>query len=164
MSTDPWAVMLAVVLLVAVNGAPIVARDLLGRCCAWPIDFGRRLPDGQPLLGRSKTWRGLLSALLAGALAGWFMGLPPSTGVLFGLWAMTGDAASSFIKRRLGLEPSARFRGLDQWPESLLPLWLLREELGLAPLGILLAVVLFTLFEWWLSPWLYRLRLRDRPW
>ncbi len=164
MSTDPWAVLLAVVLLVAVNGAPILARDLLGRCCAWPMDFGRRLADGHPLLGRSKTWRGLLAALLAGALIALLTGLPPFVGALAGFWAMVGDAGSSFIKRRLGLEPSARFRGLDQWPESLLPLWLLREELGLDPLGILLAVVLFTLFEWWVSPLLHRLRLRDRPW
>jgi CDP-2,3-bis-(O-geranylgeranyl)-sn-glycerol synthase len=158
------AVLEAVAMLVLVNGAPILARDLFGRCCAWPMDFGLYLRDGNPLLGVSKTWRGLLSALLAGGLGGLLLGFGLVSGLLFGAWAMAGDAISSFIKRRLGLMPSARFRGLDQCFESLMPLWMLRAELGLDGPGILVAVVLFTLFEWWISPLLHRLRIRDRPW
>ena len=35
---------------------------------------------------------------------------------------MTGDLFSSFIKRRFGSAPSSQALGLDQIPESLLPL------------------------------------------
>ena len=52
------------ILLVLANGAPIVARHLLGDCCAWPVDGGMRTPGGQPILGPSKTLRGLLAAML----------------------------------------------------------------------------------------------------
>ncbi len=164
MNMEAWIILQAWLLLVAVNGAPILARDLFGRCCGWPVDFGLRLADGRPLLGHSKTWRGLLAAVGTGALLGWWLGPGALVGAAFGWWAMLGDSLSSFVKRRLGLEPSARFRGLDQWPESLLPLWMLREPLGLDPAGILAATVLFTLFEWWVSPWLHRLRIRRQPW
>ena len=164
MGGDWLAILQAATMLVLVHGAPILARDLLGRCCAWPMDFGLRLTDGRPLLGHSKTWRGLVSAILAGALFGAWLGIGAGVGAGFGVWAMLGDGLTSFVKRRMGLEPSARFRGLDQWPESLLPLWLLREPLGLDVWGILFAVLLFTLFEWWVSPLLYRLHLRNRPW
>jgi len=151
-------------LLVVVNAAPILARDLFGRCCDWPLDCGWRLADGYPLLGHSKTWRGVLSAVAAGAAAGGLLGPGAGTGAAFGLLAMLGDSVSSFIKRRMGLAPSARFRGLDQWPESLLPLCLLRQQLGLDLPVLLVVVLLFTLFEWWISPWLHRLRIRQRPW
>ena len=154
----------ALILLIVVNGAPILARDLLGHCCAWPLDFGWKLADGRPLLGDSKTWRGLAAALVAGALAAMLLGLPPGLGMAFGFWAMLGDAVSSCFKRRLGMAPSARFRGLDQWPESLLPLYALRQPLGLDAAAVLAVTAGFTLFEWWISPWLYRLRIRQRPW
>jgi CDP-2,3-bis-(O-geranylgeranyl)-sn-glycerol synthase len=35
---------------------------------------------------------------------------------------MAGDLVASFVKRRLGLPGSSRATGLDQIPESLLPL------------------------------------------
>ncbi len=161
---DGFQIALSALLLVAVHGAPIIARKLLGACCAWPLDFSLRLADGQPLLGHSKTWRGVAAALLAGLLLAPLTGLTPGEGLQFAAWAMLGDAGSSFIKRRLGLAPSARFRGLDQWPESLLPLWMLRQPLELDAFGVLLVIALFTLFEWWVSPWLYRLHIRKRPW
>jgi CDP-2,3-bis-(O-geranylgeranyl)-sn-glycerol synthase len=160
----PTTILQAWLLLVLVNAAPILARDLLGRCCDWPLDLGLRLADGYPVLGHSKTWRGVLSAVAAGAATGAWLGTGAGTGAAVGLLAMLGDSISSFIKRRMGLAPSARFRGLDQWPESLLPLCLLRQPLGLDLPALLLVVLLFTLFEWWISPLLHRLRIRQRPW
>jgi len=38
------------------------------------------------------------------------------------LMAMLGDLFSSFLKRRMGLAPSCQAIGLDQIPESLLPM------------------------------------------
>jgi CDP-2,3-bis-(O-geranylgeranyl)-sn-glycerol synthase len=83
--------------------------------------------------------------------------------VLVGLFAMVGDALSCFFKRRLGLEPGERATGLDQVPESLLPLLAVKGEQGLSwwDLGVL--VLVFTLFSMGVSRLLFRLKLRKRP-
>lgn len=44
-------------LLFAVNGAPIILHKLLDNRYAWVLDGGLALPDGRHLLGPSKTWR-----------------------------------------------------------------------------------------------------------
>src|SRR6476469_9571173 len=99
---------LQVLALVGVaNGAPVFAKKLLGGHLGLPLDGGLVLPDGRPLLGRSKTIRGVVLAVLSCAIAGPVVGLDVASGVLVGLAAMAGDAASSFIKRRLGLAPSS---------------------------------------------------------
>lgn len=76
---------------------------------------------------------------------------------------MVGDALGSFLKRRLAIAPQGRAVGLDQIPEALLPLWLLHHALGLGLAQILLLVAIFTLLEMALSPLLYRLHIRLRP-
>jgi hypothetical protein len=63
-------------LLMVANGTPIVMKRMFADKGAWPVDAGWLLPlDGHPLLGKSKTWRGIVSSLLAtglGALVtGW---------------------------------------------------------------------------------------------
>jgi len=150
-------------LLVLANGAPVIASRLLGKRWAAPIDAGLRLADGQPLLGHAKTWRGLIAAVLVCAPAGALQGMGWLNGGLFGLLAMLGDLSASFTKRRLRIPPSGRARLLDQLPEALLPLAVLREPLGLDWPGVLLAAIGFTLLEWLVSPWLYRLHIRQRP-
>ena len=74
-----------------------------------------------PLLGRSKTWRGVAAAVLLTLGIAVLIGLPWQAGALVAACAMAGDCTSSFIKRRLGLEASSMAFGLDQVPESLLP-------------------------------------------
>jgi CDP-diglyceride synthetase len=44
------------------------------------------------------------------------------TGWIVGGLAMLGDSLSSFIKRRLAMPPSAMAIGIDQAPDSVLPL------------------------------------------
>src|SRR4051812_28167242 len=117
----PLAVLQLLTLLTLANGAPIAAKDLLGDRYAWPVDGGLHFLDGRPLLGKSKSWRGLLVALGACSVAAPMLGLDWRLGVVIGLAAMIGDLASSFTKRRLDLKPSSRATGLDQIPESLLP-------------------------------------------
>ena len=152
-----------VLLLIAVNGAPVIAGNVLGGKWAKAVDLGRRFVDGRPLLGHSKTWRGLFAALLASIVVGALIGLPWWLGCLFGLLSMLGDLLASFTKRRLGIPPSGRARFLDQLPEALLPLVVLRESLALDWPGVLIAAAGFTVFEWVVSPWLYQLRIRRRP-
>lgn len=151
------------ILLIAANGAPILADDLLGRRWAWPIDGGLRLPDGRRLLGSSATWRGVIAAVAVTAGLAVLLGQGLGTGAVVGLLAMLGDAASSFVKRRLRLEPGDPAFGLDQVPESLLPLVAVAGDYGLGWLDLALLVGAFTLFDLLVSRVLYRFRLRKRP-
>ena len=153
----------ASVLLVIANGMPVIINKILGNRWSWPVDKGFNLNDGQRLLGNAKTWRGLCSAVYFTTVAAILFGIEPLTGVLFGTLAMTGDLLASFIKRRLMRAVSSRARGLDTVPESLLPIWLLKEPLALNFIDIILIVGLFFLIEEFVSPVLYRMHIRKQP-
>ena len=96
----------SLILITAANGAPVLFARLLGARFARPIDGGVVLRDGHPLLGRSKTWRGLTAAIVLAACAAVIIGLLWQAGVLTGASAMAGDCFSSFVKRKLALEAS----------------------------------------------------------
>ena len=153
----------ALALLVAANGAPVIARDIAGTHFNWPVDLGLMLNDAQPLFGDSKTWRGLLVAVISGAIVAGWIELTVKQGALFALLVMIGDLFASFTKRRLRLAPSSRSRGLDVIPESLLPAVVMKTELGLNMIDIGLVVMVFFLIEVYLSPILYRWHIRNRP-
>ena len=76
---------------------------------------------------------------------------------------MAGDLLSSFIKRRLNRPPSSRAIGLDQIPESLLPLLACHEALALTAADIGIVVAAFFAGAVILSRLLYRVGLRDEP-
>lgn len=151
------------ILLAVANGAPVLAKKLLGPSFAAPLDGGRAFLDGRPLFGAAKTVRGILVSLIGAALCAPLLGLGWTTGLLIGAAAMAGDLGSSFVKRRLGLAPSSRALGLDQIPESLVPALAVMDVLGLTLWDALLITTLFTLASIVLSRLLFRLRLRDRP-
>ncbi|XKH01830.1 CDP-archaeol synthase [Marinobacter nauticus] len=151
------------VMLVLANGSPVVAARLFGRLGNWPVDAGRPWRDGRPLFGRSKTWRGLLAGILACSLFSVCIGLEWLFGALFGLLALMGDLLSSFVKRRLGLKSSARALGLDQVPESLLPMLLAWYVLPIPGWQALSVAALFALSNILVSPLLYRLGIRSHP-
>ena len=153
----------ALLLLMAANGAPILARKLLHRRFEQPVDNHRRLPDGQPLFGPSKTWRGVLAALLATPVAALILSLSPWIGLLAAVFAMAGDLLSSFVKRRMRIAPSDMALGLDQIPESLLPLLVIGPLLGIGWSTVLLLTLVFLVLELALSQVLYRLNIRKRP-
>lgn len=100
-----------------------------------PIDGGRLWRDGRPILGKSKTWRGLLLApLLAAVLTGglrwlvletawgdvadWSVWGPSPWWFLLayalGFGALVGDAVKSFFKRRTGRGSGDKWLGPDQ--------------------------------------------------
>lgn len=150
-------------LLTLANFSPIVARRFLGERWAAPLDGGLRWRDGRPLLGPSKTWRGLFTAVAAAALGAPCLGFSLGAGALAGAAAMAGDALASFIKRRLGMASSARAFGLDQLPESLLPLLALGPLLKL-PLALVLGVCLaFLLLEPPAAKLAHRWGWREQP-
>lgn len=150
-------------LLIVANGAPVMADRLWGQRYAKPIDAGWVLPDGRPLFGRAKTWRGLLASIGMTVSVSGLIGWEWATGVVFALYVMIGDLMSSFLKRRLSLKESSRARGLDTLPESVLPSFLLKEALGLGWSDIALAAIGFFLIEEWGSPILFKLRIKKRP-
>jgi CDP-2,3-bis-(O-geranylgeranyl)-sn-glycerol synthase len=87
------------------------------------IDRGKLFYDGRPILGKNKTVGGLLSATLAGGLAGisTFFFFPTISGqfpiwigFIMGFAAMVGDASGSFVKRRVNLRPGGPFPIMDQ--------------------------------------------------
>ena len=157
------AILRSLILISAANGAPVLLARLLGTRFARPIDGGIVLGDGHPLLGRSKTWRGLAAAIVLAACVAVLIGLPWPAGALIGASAMAGDCLSSFVKRRLALEPSSMALGLDQVPESLLPAVASGVFLPLAFGDIVAIVLVFSLGELAISRLLYAVGLRDRP-
>jgi CDP-2,3-bis-(O-geranylgeranyl)-sn-glycerol synthase len=109
-----------------------------------PLDLGRVWrKDGRRVFGPSKTWSGFLFAGFAampfGLLEAWLILLAPPNlqlvpvlapsvvaavplAAILTFGAMTGDAAGSFVKRRLGRESGARTLLLDQLPFVLVPI------------------------------------------
>ena len=130
-------------LLALANSVPWLLAVALGRRGAWPVDFGRRGPDGRRLLGAHKTWRGLISAVAACLGGAAVLGIAPWVGAVFGALAMLGDLLSSFAKRRLNLEPGREVPGLDQLPECLLPQLVLGRRLGLSFGDVVVVTLLF---------------------
>jgi CDP-2,3-bis-(O-geranylgeranyl)-sn-glycerol synthase len=100
---------------------------------------------------------------MATGLASAAMGLTIESGVVIGVGAMTGDLLSSFLKRRLGIAPSGMALGLDQIPEVLLPLLLVKGQFALTYDEILKLSLLFLVFELLISRILFRLRIRKQP-
>ncbi|MGA0610865.1 CDP-archaeol synthase [Caldimonas sp. KR1-144] len=158
-----WLAVRLLLLLGVANTAPIAAKRWLGPRWSRPVDGGLVFVDGRPLLGPSKTWRGVAAAVIAGALAAPLLGLAPWIGAVIGAAAMAGDALSSFIKRRLGIASSGRATGLDQIPEALLPLLAVQQPLALSPALIAGVTLAFFALELPIARWSYRRGLRDRP-
>jgi len=158
-----WPIVQGLILVFVANGAPVLAKTALGGWGARPLDFDARFIDGRPLFGRSKTIRGILVSLLATALVAPLLGLSWRVGALAAAAAMAGDLLSSFIKRRLGMEPESMALGLDQTPECLFPLLACRTVLGLSATDVAAATALFLAGELMLSRALYALKIRDRP-
>lgn len=150
-------------LIIVANGAPIISRELLGSLMSQPVDFGYRLPDNNPLFGKSKTWRGLVAGVLATSLVALVFGYPALTGALVAVYALLGDLLSSFVKRRLGMAPHSMALFLDQVPESLLPAVMMLEEFDLDTQAIIILVCAFIVAELVLSGIFYRLGVRKKP-
>ena len=157
------AILQSMILLTLANGAPVVAKKVFGDRFSRPLDGGIAFFDGRPVFGPSKTLRGIVVSVLATTAGAPLMGLALTTGVTVAAAAMAGDLFSSFVKRRLNLAPSSQALGLDQIPESLLPMLACRGVLALTAVDIAIGVGIFFAGELVLSRLLYRAHLRDEP-
>ena len=153
-----WLISHLVLLLIIANGTPALLGLVLGPRWNRPLDNNRQLPDNRPLLGPSKTLRGLFSAIVVTGLLAPLFELSVLEGASFALLAMLGDLSSSFIKRRLGFASSRSVPLLDQLPESILPLWGLQSVLGSSGSEMALAVAIFIVIDLLLSGMLRTLR------
>ena len=106
------------------NAMPVIASRIPG-LRLW------RVPVSIPVLGKNKTWRGVVSGIAGGivcALAQWYfanvlpfevplhdrgIGMMLLFGLLLGAGAPAGDLAKSFLKRRLGLPPGSALPVID---------------------------------------------------
>jgi CDP-2,3-bis-(O-geranylgeranyl)-sn-glycerol synthase len=91
-----------------------------------PIDFNRTWPDGKPILGKGKTWKGFGMGVLIGTFAGGILlhfypaqALETSSqyllyAFLLSAGALIGDMAGSFVKRRMGMTRGQAAHFLDQ--------------------------------------------------
>ena len=159
----PLEMLQLIVLLALANSAPIIAKKIFGRRFSYPLDAGIVLFDQRPLFGPSKTVRGLVSSILVTTAGALLVGVQPEIGAVVASAAMAGDLFSSFVKRRLNLLPSSQATGLDQVPESLLPLLACRDVFSLTAGDIALGVAVFFVGELILSRVLYAIHLRDEP-
>ncbi|MBD3398438.1 CDP-2,3-bis-(O-geranylgeranyl)-sn-glycerol synthase [Candidatus Micrarchaeota archaeon] len=102
------------------NAAPVLVGG------GMRLDMGIKLGDGMGLLGKTKTIRGFLGGVAAGAIvSGIVAAIWPGllfgnqqtlflAGVMLAVGALIGDAAGSFIKRRMRMKPGKHFNFLDQ--------------------------------------------------
>jgi len=155
---------LQLLLLIGIaNGIPIFTKKQWGEKYNWPMDGGKRFIDDQPLLGPSKTLRGVILSVSLTPFAAMLINIPWQIGLLIGLFAMLGDLFSSFIKRRLRRPSSSMALGLDQIPESLFPLLACQTSLSLSWTSIVFMVLLFFIGELVISRILFKFNWRDTP-
>lgn len=145
-------------MLITANAVPVVVGKLVNDRWAWPLDFGYVLPDGERLFGSHKTWRGLISGIVAATAAAELMDLPGWLGAAFAAVSLLADALSSMVKRRMKLAPGAESLGLDQLGEALLPLVLFAGALSLEPVQVIIVTLAFAMVDVAFT------RLGHRPW
>ena len=97
---DPLTILVPLLLLLAANGSPVVARLLLGKRFAAPLDAGLLFFDSRPLFGHAKSWRGLFAAIIMTTLLALLLQLEWWLGAIFGLLAMVGDTLADLLMGR----------------------------------------------------------------
>ena len=151
-------------LLTVANGAPVLAAKIFGNAFALPVDGNVTFLDGRPAIWSSKN----VARRHAIDLGHHCLCSPYWVGVESGRFGCINGDDWRFVfelclKRRLGLFASSQFSGLDQIPESLLPLISSRLLLPVTIVDIVLATLMFWIGAIALSRVLFKLRIRDRP-
>jgi CDP-2,3-bis-(O-geranylgeranyl)-sn-glycerol synthase len=142
-----------------------------------PVDLGKMFIDGRRILGDGVTIRGSLAGIACGTFSGLLMTpfdhpfLPDSTfgkimilAFTLSVGAILGDAAGSFIKRRLGMERGAPAPLLDQL-NFVVGALLLAGCLVKIPLKAIAVIFVVTPFGHLLvNKTGYLLKMKDVPW
>lgn len=151
------------ILILIANASPVFSSFVCSHKPTRPIDNGLRLSDHQYVFGETKTWRGLIAAIVLTGIFSLILTSHIINGVLIALLAMAGDLFSSFIKRRLKKPSSSRTLFLDQIPESLLPALMMMGIYSLSLIQVIEVVTAFFIIELSLSFIFFRLGVRKKP-
>ena len=144
------------------NGAPVLFGG--GRA----IDAGKKL-WGNPIFGKNKTVRGLLTGVLAGTLIGLVEAplLPYMilVGIVLSIGTHMGDLFGSFIKRRMGQGPGQSSQVMDQYLFVIIAL-ILAYPLGYTPplYGVVFILVITGALHILTNIVAHRMRLKAVPW
>ena len=129
-----------------------------------PVDLGRNFNDGRRIIGNGVTIRGSLSGIVCGVIAGVLLQMDFPLILLLATGAMVGDAAGSFIKRRLGMEQGAPAPVLDQLNFVAGGLLLASFAMTIPLLWILVIIVLTPFGHLLVNKTGYLLKMKDVPW
>ena len=149
-------------LLITANSTPVLMNLFFREHLNAPLDGNRLFFDGKPVLGHTKTIRGVLSSLLFTTLVALAIGAPATVGTLASCGAMTGDLLSSFTKRRFGIPSSKSAPVLNQLPESLLPVIMVNSYFNPAWSDAVIVLVAFFIVDLALSYLLARCFAKSR--
>jgi len=168
------------------NIVPVFAsRIYILRNWSTPIDFGKQY-KGQDVLGKNKTWRGLICGILIGMLVcylqryffnnfSWINSFCLQAGVdysslnvfllggLLGFGALVGDGVESFFKRLLVIKPGHKWIPFDQIDYIVGGLLASSLVIILNIPQYLLIFVVWFLMHLLFSYIGYLLKLKDRP-
>jgi len=164
----------------AANMAPVLVAKV--PFLAAPIDGGLTY-KGKPLLGKNKTWRGLLFGVLFALITIFIQGEMFShqfaqqlssldyrslnlilIGFLMGFGALFGDAFKSFIKRRIGKKSGSAWPPFDQI-DFILGSLVFTAYFVWPGWGIWVSLFLVTPFLHWATNVLaYKIGLKNVPW
>lgn len=149
-----------------------------------PVDFGKSDSKGNRWIGDGVTWRGILAGTLIGILTGAVQGYfgpmiiaeigpyittPIITdinsgiliGFLLGFGALLGDAAGSFLKRRIGIGRGKPAPLLDQLDFLIGALILVSPVVNITWIFIIIAIVLTLAIHLIANTGAYLLGLKD---
>ena len=144
------------------NMTPVFARRLPFSWIAKPIDGGRTI-DGEPILGKNKTWGGLVIGIAVGTALfslqkllfeySFFENISLFDysemsiwlGVFLGGGALVGDATKSFLKRRVGIAPGKSWIPFDQMDYTIGAL-ILSAIIYVPPIEIILTSIVVSPF------------------
>ena len=86
-----------------------------------PVDMNKKFFDKRHIIGNGVTWKGFILGTICGTIIGIIQGLISGNilngltlGFLLSFGALLGDAAGSFIKRRLNIDKGRPAPVLDQ--------------------------------------------------
>jgi CDP-2,3-bis-(O-geranylgeranyl)-sn-glycerol synthase len=111
MNLDLILALKVLALALSANGAPVIGKRLFGARWAIPLDGGLTFLDGRPLLGSSKTVRGLVLSLATTTLVATALGYGWQLGVIYSALTMSGDAPRN-RSAHVGLQLGAGADGL----------------------------------------------------
>lgn len=163
------------------NMAPVFATKIYGNIFSFPLDCNLKI-KGKPLLGKNKTWRGLLAGVIMAIIVIYIQVYLYSFeivqslsildyghinillfGFLFGFGDILGDAVKSLIKRQLNIKSGDRWFPWDQL--DFLGGLLLIMFVFLPPWQIILIIIIISPLLPIIANWLaYKLKIKKVPW